>query len=133
MTWFAAVKAAVNAADYEELALSYPQDKIKNRLDHYQVKIDETKEEARYIACALDTGLITSKTAERAVAGDTFTAADEVTLLMLIANANGDARNYLGMSDSQISMRSWIRHGTPSSYLMTASWQRSEKRLYRTR
>lgn len=99
MTWFAAVKAAVNAADYEELALSYPQDKIKNRLDHYQVKIDETKEEARYIACALDTGLITSKTAERAVAGDTFTAADEVTLLMLIANANGDARNYLGMSD----------------------------------
>ena len=99
MTWFSAVKAAVAAADYEELALSYPEDKIKDRLEQYGVKMDETNEYARYVAAALDTSLITSETAKKVVAEDAFTAEDEISLLMAIANANGDARNYLGMSN----------------------------------
>ena len=41
MTWFSAVKAAVAAADYEELALSYPEDKIKDRLEQYGDKMSE--------------------------------------------------------------------------------------------
>ena len=87
------------AADYEELALSYPEDKIKDRLEQYGVKMDETNEYARYVAAALDTSLITSETAKKVVAEDAFTAEDEISLLMAIANANGDARNYLGMSN----------------------------------
>ena len=67
MTWFSAVKAAVAAADYEELALSYPEDKIKDRLEQYGVKMDETNEYARYVAAALDTSLITSETAKKSL------------------------------------------------------------------
>ena len=61
--------------------------------------MDETNEYARYVAAALDTSLITSETAKKVVAEDAFTAEDEISLLMAIANANGDARNYLGMSN----------------------------------
>ena len=92
MTWFSAVKAAVAAADYEELALSYPEDKIKDRLEQYGVKMDETNEYARYVAAAPDTSLITSETAKKVVAEDAFTAEDEISLLMAIAKCQMEAQ-----------------------------------------
>lgn len=119
LTWESAVQAAVKAADYEELALSYPEEKTGERLKQYGVELKtetaetETAEETAEtetaeetagslypsgLAAALDVSLITAEDAGKAAAGEAFTAADAEKLLMNIAEANGDARNYLGMA-----------------------------------
>lgn len=93
------VKAAVAAADYEELALSYPAEKVKARLDHHGVKKAVAEPYGAYLACAMDTGLITAKEGVAAAENKDMAAAAAEELLMNIAEANGDGRNYLGMSD----------------------------------
>lgn len=98
LTWADAVQAAVKAADYEELALSYPQEKAAQRLAHYGVDVPEDSAYRADIACGLDVSLITPEDAKKAAAGDAVTVADAEKLLMNIADANGDARNYLGMA-----------------------------------
>lgn len=96
LTWASAVKAAVIAADYEELALSYPQEKAEERLNHYGVDVPET--DGAYLACALDVDLITPAEGAYAAAQDELAKEDAEKLLMNIAEANGDGRNYLGMA-----------------------------------
>ncbi len=98
LTWASAVKAAVAAADYEELALSYPEEKTKERLGHYGVDASAVEADGAYIACAMDVDLITADGGAHAAAKDALTRADAETLLMNIAQANGDGRNYLGMA-----------------------------------
>ncbi len=96
LTWASAVKAAVIAADYEELALSYPQEKAEERLGHYGVEVPET--DGAYLACALDVDLITPEEGAYAAAQDELTKEGAEKLLMNIVQANGDGRNYLGMA-----------------------------------
>lgn len=98
LSWLAAVKAAVPAADFEELMLSYPPEKVAERLAFYGVDVPAEAESAAALACALDVALVTSAEAKQAAAGATFTVADAQQLLMRIAAANGDGRNYLGMA-----------------------------------
>lgn len=103
LTWLSAAKAAVEAADFKELALSYPAKKVAQRLKLYGVTTPVDAQYAPYLACALDANLITSEEVQKAMTGKAFTAADSNRLLMKIADANGDARNYLGMaSDPEI-------------------------------
>lgn len=97
LTWAAAVQAAVSAADYEELALSYPKEKTAERLKAHGVSEGDMEEAYQAaLACALDVSLISEEDGRRAAAGEAFTAADEECLLMRVAEANGDGRNYLG-------------------------------------
>lgn len=98
LNWASAVKAAVIAADYEELALSYPQEKTEKRLAYYGVDAPAEEADGAYIACAMDVDLITPEDGAHAAAKDALTAADAEKLLMRIADANGDGRNYLGMA-----------------------------------
>lgn len=98
LTWTGAVQAAVRAADYEELALSYPQEKVAERLKQHGVEAAAAEAYGADLACALDVSLIRAEDAKRAVAGDAFTAEDAGKLLMNIASANGDGRNFLGMA-----------------------------------
>lgn len=98
LNWGSAVKAAVAAADFEELALSYPQEKTEERLACYGVDAPAEEAEGAYIACALDVDLITPEEGAKAAAQEELTAADAEKLLMNIADANGDGRNYLGMA-----------------------------------
>lgn len=98
LNWGSAVKAAVAAADFEELALSYPQEKTEERLSYYGVDAPAEEAEGAYIACALDVDLITPEEGAKAAAQEELTAADAEKLLMSIADANGDGRNYLGMA-----------------------------------
>lgn len=98
LTWAGAVQAAVKAADYEELALSYPQEKVAERLKQHGVESAAEEAYGADLACALDVSLISTEDAKRAVAGDVFTAADAERLLMNVAMANGDGRNFLGMA-----------------------------------
>lgn len=101
LTWWNAIGAAVKAADYEELAMSYPQEKAAERLRQHGAKVDGQEAEKLYmtdIACALDVSLVTADDVTRAAAGEDFTVADAEKLLMNIADANGDGRNYLGMA-----------------------------------
>ena len=101
LTWAAAISAAVKAADYEELALSYPQEKVAERLKEHSVEAVAQEAEKLYmtnIACALDVSLITAADARKAVDLEAFTAADAERLLMRVAEADGDGRNYLGMA-----------------------------------
>lgn len=103
LTWENAVQAAVKAADYEELALSYPEEKTGERLKQHGVEVKADEAASADLATALDVSLITPEDAKKAAAKEAFTAADAEKLLMNIAVANGDARNYLGMaSDADI-------------------------------
>ena len=81
----------------------------------------------------LDTSLITSETAKKVVAEDAFTAEDEISLLMAIANANGGARNYLGMSNDPDIYAKLDQAWNSFILFDDSNWQRSEKKLYRTR
>ncbi len=102
LTWMAALQAAVTAADYEELALSYPEEKAAGRLEKHEITADNLNgADQAVLACALDVSLISERDGKRAAAGETFTSADEQQLLMAVAEANGDGRNYLGMASDQ--------------------------------
>lgn len=101
LTWWGAIGAAVEAADYKELALSYPQEKVAKRLAQYGVTVPAEEAEKLYmtnVACALDVSLVTADDVAKAAAGEPFTVVDAEKLLMKVADANGDARNYLGMA-----------------------------------
>ncbi|MDO4329184.1 MAG: hypothetical protein Q4C66_07605 [Lachnospiraceae bacterium] len=98
LTWTKAVQAAVEAADYKELALSYPEEKVAARLEAYGVEAPSDEAYGAAIACGLDVDLITPEDGNRAAAEDKMTAEDAERLLMDIAEANGDGRNYLGMA-----------------------------------
>lgn len=99
LTWMAALDGAVKAADYEELALSYPEEKAQGRLEAYGIEAAGLEgAQKAVLACALDVSLVTEADGKRAAAGEAFTPADEGRLLMQVADANGDGRNYLGMA-----------------------------------
>lgn len=97
LSWLSAVKAAVQAADYEELAVSYPEEKTAERLKEHGIA-DGPAEDASYLACAMDVDLITEEDGRRAAEGEDFRKEDEERLLMRVAESNGDGRNYLGLS-----------------------------------
>lgn len=98
LSWQKVIENAVAAADFEELAQTYPDSKIEARLNAYGVQVPEDDQFAQDLVTALDTELITPKTASIAMTGTTVSAADAESLLMNIADANGKGRNYLGMA-----------------------------------
>lgn len=103
-TALSAIYAAVGAAGYEELAKTYPEVKIKDRLAEYG--ITSSPNEAAALACALDTGLIDAETGKLAAAGKKLEPRAMDTLLMAVASAAGAGRNYLAYSnDPQIYAR----------------------------
>ena len=88
-----AVKLAVKAAHFEELALGYTNDKIKDK------QLDESlaEQDAAYIACALDTGLINEKALSRM--SSPISKEGATHLIMAVADANGNGRNFLGYTN----------------------------------
>ncbi len=92
--------ALVKAAGFDELAMTYSDEKADSRLDAYGVKAAAS--DAKYVACALDAHLISAELV-KSLTGDTIKEDVATTLLMNVAQANGDARNYIGkISDSDI-------------------------------
>lgn len=99
--WMTAIKEAVCAANYEELALSYPDEKVAERLSQYGVAAEG--ENARYLACAIDTDLVSVEEAMDLVSKDTLGVEKAERILMNVIEARGEGRNYLGYSgDSDI-------------------------------
>lgn len=99
LTVLSAVKAAMKAADYEELVLSYPEEKVQDRLEKHGVSFEGEISNAAYLACAMDTQLISEELGAEAAKEDELSKEAAERLLMAVAEANGDARNYLGESD----------------------------------
>ena len=93
VSYVEAVKLAVKAANFEELALGYTKEKIADK----ELAIDITDENAAYVACALDTGLI-SEVALSSM-NQTISQEDAINLIMAVADANGNARNFLGYTN----------------------------------
>ena len=93
------LKAAVDAADYKELALTYPEEKTQDRLEAHEIKFDGDKTDAAYIATAVDTGLMSDELGAKAAGAKELSQNEIVEILMSVVNVNGDGRNYLGMSD----------------------------------
>lgn len=103
LTALSAVRAAVASAAYDELAKSYPADKAKARLKAHKIDDVADSAAAAYLACGLDTGLFDRNIAVRAASGKSLTKEQGARLLMAVADANGNARNFLGYSnDPQI-------------------------------
>lgn len=93
VSYIEAVKLAVKAANFEELALGYTKEKIEAK----GLPAEIENEDAAYVACALDTGLI-SETALSSMT-QTISQEDAINLLMAVADANGNARNFLGYTN----------------------------------
>ena len=93
-----AVKTAVCAADYKEVALSYPKFKTDACLSKNNVGTVDG-EYAAYVACAIDAGLINADEAAAAAKNGSVSAEEAVNLLMAVAEANGVARNFIGYSN----------------------------------
>lgn len=103
LSWKNAIESAVLAADYEELAESYPDSKVANRLIGYGLVVPDDDQFAQDLVTALDVKLISLQNAAAAQKNDNLTRDDAAEILMDIVDANGDGRNYLGnASDSDI-------------------------------
>lgn len=99
LTYLSAVKAAMSAANFEELVLSYPQDKTNESLKNHGIKDTVDESYAAYLACAIDTGLLNEAEGKEAAKNAAVTKTQAESLVLKIANANGEARNYLGYSN----------------------------------
>lgn len=86
-----AIQYAVIGANFEELAHTYTDEKIKTK------DLEAKQEHKAYIACALDTGLI--KSVENINLEKNITKEQCVDLLMSVADANGKGRNFLGYTN----------------------------------
>ncbi|MGD1815658.1 MAG: hypothetical protein ACPKNR_01365 [Pleomorphochaeta sp.] len=111
------ITALVKASDFEELALTYSDEKAQSRLNAYGVKsIGDL--DAKYVACALDAHLIDVSLLKDVVSGDSLSNETAATLLMNIAQVNGVARHYIGkVSDEDIMNR--IATAFDSYYIYT--------------
>lgn len=99
LTTLPMIKAAIGAADYEELAISYPTEKVEKQLRAHKIYSNVKDDYARYLACAIDTGLITEEDG-RSIASDIGVSSELASrVLMAIVSVNGDGRNYLGESN----------------------------------
>ncbi len=94
-----AMKAAVISAGYDELAKSYPQEKIKSRLAVYGLENASGDASAAYLACGMDAKLLRPEEVKNAVEGKELSKEYAAELLMAVADANGNARNFMGYSD----------------------------------
>ncbi len=86
------MRLAVIAADFEELAAVYTKEKVDAK------GIDEAMPYGNYIACAIDTGLITQEaiTTQRE---EVLTSEEVTSLLMAVADAKGLGRQFLGYTN----------------------------------
>lgn len=102
-----AVYIAVKAAELNELAYTYPQDKIKAALSRLHIELDQlpglTLQASQELAAAVDTGLLPSE-AFASFQHDRVATADFATLLLgQVVSAKGLYKNYIGsVSDSDI-------------------------------
>ena len=99
LTYLSAVKAAMKAANFEELVLSYPVNKVKESLKSYEIKESVSVDYSAYLACAIDLGMLSKEDGQKAAKNKSITKNEAETLFMNIANSNGDARNYLANSN----------------------------------
>ncbi|MBS6560816.1 MAG: hypothetical protein KH355_11140 [Clostridiales bacterium] len=93
------IRYGVEAANYKELAMTYKDSKVEERL--YFEGLDEPEENGAYIATALDAGLISNEEARQYIENKPVTKEMAVSLLMQVADANGLGQNYLGYSDDE--------------------------------
>ena len=93
------IRYGVEAANYKELAMTYKDSKVEERL--YFEGLDEPEENGAYIATALDAGLISNGEARQYIENKLVTKEMAVSLLMQVADANGLGQNYLGYSDDE--------------------------------
>lgn len=91
-----AIRAAVESSGYAELANTYPEEKVAARLEAYGLSKDTS--EGAYVACALDSGLLSAADAKAMLETGPSKEAGEA-LLMQVAASLGRARNSLGYSD----------------------------------
>lgn len=90
-----AVEVSVKAAGLDELALTYKEAKAKLRLAYYGIK-EVTGLRASYLACALDSGLISADTYRQAE--NKVTASLAAELVMQVACIQGKGPDALGFT-----------------------------------
>lgn len=101
-TGYGAVKNAVIAADYLELARSYPDEKVTRRLAAYGLDANDDMEVNRFVITGLDAQLYDEAFAKTVLAGEMPTQEALNDLLYDVAEAQGNTRQYLGYSDDSM-------------------------------
>jgi hypothetical protein len=94
-TPLSAVVSAVKASSLDELAQTYSDKKALKRVKGLSVSGDD----AKYLACALDAGLVCPSHAKEIAASSSLSSAAATELVMAVAGANGKGPNALGYSD----------------------------------
>jgi len=90
-----AIEASIKASTLNELALTYSETKAERRLIYYGIK-GISGIDASYLACALDSGLISADAYKQAK--NKVTGALAAELIMHIADINGKGPNPLGFT-----------------------------------
>ncbi|WP_320128477.1 hypothetical protein [uncultured Sphaerochaeta sp.] len=97
-----AVELAVKAADLDELALTYTEEKATSNLSDLGIK----NSSSAYLACAVDSGLLSVYAAKVASCATTLSGNLATLLVTGVADIEGKGPNYLGFSnDSDILSR----------------------------
>lgn len=85
----------LQAANMEELALTFPEEKYSKILAQYNVKLSLDDTTAKYAACALSTGILQPSD----LTSTTISRAQALRVLASIADVTGQGRNFLGYSN----------------------------------
>ena len=99
VSWNNVLPVLLQAADFSEFADTYPDSKVSSRLSKAGIGVPGDLVLAREIAAAVDANLITVQQGKAAAAGTSMSADDINSVLMAVADATGNGRNYLGMSN----------------------------------
>lgn len=85
----------LQAAGFEELALTFPEEKYTRILSQHNVKLSLDETTAKYAACALATGIIQPSD----LTSTTISRAQALRVLTAIVDATGQGKNFLGYSN----------------------------------
>ena len=93
------IKAINKASGFEELALTYDDEKVKKSLKEAGIKEEVESDLGKYIACTIDTNLLDAQNVKELVAREEITPELAITSLMQVINKSSLGSNYLGYSN----------------------------------
>ena len=93
------LRAINKASGFEELALSYDDEKVKESLKEAGIEEEVDSELGKYIACTIDTNLLDVEKVKELVSAEKITPELAITSLMQVINKTSLGSNYLGYSN----------------------------------
>lgn len=89
------IEASIKNAQYDELALTYNKDKIKEKLKNdYKIDVNSSKE--NYLVCAMDLGIVNNEVVKKIYKENKLSTDNFAYIITRVLNSTGVGRNYIG-------------------------------------